>query len=45
MGPDSLHRTLPRLPHRTLAQVSHWPMLDAPDTLVRELAHFLASLP
>lgn len=44
-GPDSLHRTLPRLPHRALAQVSHWPMLDAPDTLARELAHFLAALP
>ncbi|MBF5045415.1 MULTISPECIES: alpha/beta fold hydrolase [Myxococcaceae] len=44
-GPDSLHlQAASRLPHVTLAQVSHWPMLDAPGQVAAQLGRFLQPL-
>lgn len=39
--PWSLHRLRPRLPTAWLGASSHWPMLDQPDAVNRELDRFL----
>jgi pimeloyl-ACP methyl ester carboxylesterase len=43
-SPTSIHRLLPKLPHRVIAGTSHWPQLDRPQEFDAVLDEFLSGI-